>query len=88
MSVIRVGVVNTDAKPLMELECVAACVMGGVALRGGRGSIIGVIVGAIMFHLVKDIIILAKFPAYYLDLFIGLVIVFGVTLNQIAKKKY
>ena len=88
MSVIRVGVVNTDAKPLMELECVAACVMGGVALTGGRGSIIGVVVGAIMFHLVKDIIILGKLPAYYLELFIGLVIVFGVTLNQIAKKKY
>jgi len=88
MSVIRVGVVNTDAKPLMELETVAACVIGGVALTGGRGSIIGVAVGAIMFHLVKDIIILAKFPAYYLDLFIGLAIVFGVTLNQIAKKKY
>ena len=45
-------------------------------------------VGAIMFHLVKDIIILGKLPAYYLELFIGLVIVFGVTLNQIAKKKY
>ena len=41
-----------------------------------------------MFHLVKDIIILGKLPAYYLELFIGLVIVFGVTLNQIAKKKY
>ena len=51
-------------------------------------SIVGVAVGAIMFHLVKDIIILGKLPAYYLELFIGLVIVFGVTLNQIAKKKY
>lgn len=88
LAVSRVGSATTDPQVFMELEAVAACVMGGVALTGGRGSILGIVVGAVMFHLVKDIILLAGLPGYYLDMFIGLVIVFGVTLNQFAKKKY
>lgn len=88
ISVTRVGSATTDPKVFMELEAVAACVMGGLALTGGRGSVIGIVVGAIMFHLVQDVILLARLPGYYLDLFVGLVIVFGVTLNQVAKKRY
>jgi simple sugar transport system permease protein len=88
LSVSRVGSATTDPQVFMELEAVAACVMGGIALTGGRGSVWGIVLGAIMFHLVKDIILLARMPGYYLDLFVGLVIVFGVTLNQIAKKRY
>lgn len=88
ISVTRVGSATTDPKVFMELEAVAACVMGGLALTGGRGAVIGIVVGAIMFHLVQDVILLARLPGYYLDLFVGLVIVFGVTLNQIAKKRY
>lgn len=88
ISVTRVGSATTDPKVFMELEAVAACVMGGLALTGGRGSVIGIIVGAIMFHLVQDVILLAGLPGFYLDLFVGLVIVFGVTLNQVAKKRY
>ena len=38
--------------------------------------------------MVKDVIILAKLPGFYLDMFIGIVIVFGVVLNQLARKKY
>lgn len=88
LSVTRVGSANTDPQVFMELEAIAACVMGGIALTGGRGSVWGIVVGAIMFHLVKDIILLARMPGFYLDLFVGLVIVFGVTLNQVAKKRY
>lgn len=88
IAMVRLGTATTEPTAFLELEAVAACVMGGIALTGGRGSILGVVVGACMFHLVKDIILLTRLPAYYLDLFVGVVIVFGVTLNQAAKKKY
>jgi simple sugar transport system permease protein len=88
IAMVRLGTATTEPMAFLELEAVAACVMGGIALTGGRGSVLGVVVGACMFHLVKDIILLTRLPAYYLDLFVGVVIVFGVTLNQAAKKKY
>jgi simple sugar transport system permease protein len=88
IAITRLGQASTEPLMFMELEAVAACVMGAIALSGGRGSILGVVIGACMFHLVKDVILLTRMPAYYLDLFIGIVIIFGVTLNQVAKKRY
>jgi simple sugar transport system permease protein len=88
IAVTRLETATTEPLFFMELEAVAACVMGGLALAGGRGSVLGIMVGACMFHLVKDVILLTRLPAYYLDLFVGIVIVFGVTLNQAAKRKY
>jgi simple sugar transport system permease protein len=88
LAITRVKTATTDPQVFMELEAIAACVMGGIALTGGRGSVVGIVIGAVMFHLVKDVILLARLPGFYLDLFVGLVIVFGVTLNQVAKKRY
>lgn len=39
---------TTDLGEWMELDAVAACVIGGVSLRGGRGSVLGVLAGALM----------------------------------------
>ena len=88
LSVTRINSGTTEPQTFLELNAVAACVMGGLALTGGRGSILGIFVGACMFHLVQDVILLARLPGYYLDFFVGLVIVFGVTMNQFAKKTY
>ena len=37
-----------DVGDLMELDAVAACVIGGVSLRGGRGTVLGVLFGALI----------------------------------------
>jgi simple sugar transport system permease protein len=87
-SVTRIESGTTESQMFLELEAVAVCVMGGLALTGGRGSILGIFVGACMFHLVKDVILLARLPAFYLDFFVGLIIIFGVSMNQFAKKRY
>jgi simple sugar transport system permease protein len=88
LSVTRVRLASSDPQTFMELNAIAACVMGGVALTGGRGAVLGIVVGAVTFHLIQDVLLLAQAPGYYLDLFVGIVIVFGVTLNQAVKKRY
>jgi simple sugar transport system permease protein len=88
LSVTRINSGTTETQLFIELEAVAVCVMGGLALTGGRGTILGIFIGACMFHLVKDVILLARLPGFYLDFFVGLTIVFGVTMNQFAKKRY
>lgn len=42
------GSSNTKAGELWELDAIAACVIGGVSLRGGRGNVLGVIFGALI----------------------------------------
>jgi len=57
------GASTTTIGDLMELDAVAACVIGGVSLKGGRGSVLGVLVGAlIMACLINGMTLLAVAP--------------------------
>lgn len=58
---------TTDLGEWMELDAVAACVIGGVSLRGGRGSVLGVLAGAlIMATLLNGMTLMAVSPEYKL----------------------
>ncbi|MGB8167397.1 MAG: ATPase [Chthoniobacteraceae bacterium] len=57
------GATTTTVGDLMELDAVAACVIGGVSLRGGRGTVLGVLFGAlIMACLLNGMTLLAVQP--------------------------
>ena len=57
------GASTTTIGDQMELDAIAACVIGGTSLRGGRGSVIGVIFGAlIMASLLNGMTLLAVSP--------------------------
>lgn len=57
------GASTTTVGDLMELDAIAACVIGGTALRGGRGTVAGVIFGAlIMTSLLNGMTLLAVSP--------------------------
>lgn len=66
----------------MELQAIAACVIGGFALKGGRGAMLGAVLGAAFIYTLSDILILMRFPGYYLDTFIGIFLVAAVIVNQ------
>ena len=57
------GASTTTVGDLMELDAIAACVIGGTALKGGRGSVWGVIFGALlMTALLNGMTLLAVSP--------------------------
>jgi D-xylose transport system permease protein len=57
------GASTTTIGNLMELDAIAACVMGGTSLKGGRGNVIGVLFGAlIMVSLLNGMTLLAVSP--------------------------
>jgi D-xylose transport system permease protein len=57
------GASTTTVGDLMELDAIAACVIGGVSLRGGRGNVLGVLFGAlIMAALLNGMTLLAVEP--------------------------
>ena len=54
---------STTIGSLMELDAIAACVIGGTSLRGGRGSVPGVLFGAlIMASLLNGMTLMAVSP--------------------------
>jgi ribose/xylose/arabinose/galactoside ABC-type transport system permease subunit len=65
----------------MELEAIAAAVIGGTAMRGGVGSIIGTFLGAFIMAEVRTGLVLIGTGAYIQDACVGLIIACAVILN-------
>ncbi|TVR70801.1 MAG: ABC transporter permease [Spirochaetaceae bacterium] len=87
ISTTRVNNVSPIQGEGLELQAIAACVIGGTALMGGRGSVLGAFLGAALLFTVQDVLLLLRAPGYYLRLFVGLIIVLAVVLNEILRKK-
>lgn len=69
-----------------ELYGIAAAVLGGFSLRGGEGSIIGVVLGVVLLQVLQNLVNLLGIPSSLNFAVMGSVILFGVLAdNQIAK---
>jgi len=66
------------------LSSVAAVVIGGAALSGGRGGALGGIAGAFILTLISDLIFFLGISSYYSVIFQGLLLIASVTLYSIA----
>jgi simple sugar transport system permease protein len=78
----RVGSVQPGQGAGLELQAIAACVIGGLSLRGGRGSILGVFLGVMLIFTITDVLLLMRAPGFYLDMFIATLIVAASIFNQ------
>lgn len=67
---------------MYELDAIAMAVIGGVSLAGGRGSIIGTILGAAIFSVIISGFTSIKLDAYYQEMVKGAIIVGAVVLDQ------
>jgi D-xylose transport system permease protein len=80
------GASTTTVGSLMELDAVAACVIGGTSLRGGRGTVLGVLFGAlIMASLINGMTLMAVSPeAKYIarGLVLGLAVWLDLKLSR------
>jgi ribose transport system permease protein len=69
-----------------ELYAIAAAVLGGCSLRGGEGSIFGVIAGTAVMMLLNNLILLLKIADRLEFTIIGLVILIGVILDESVRR--
>ncbi|MEY4457920.1 MAG: Ribose transport system permease protein RbsC [Actinomycetota bacterium] len=69
------------------LFAIAAAVVGGTSLVGGKGSVIGMIVGAALIELIKDGLILGFNAGIYMQLFVGVTIVLAAIFNKYMEGK-
>ena len=66
----------------MPLESIAACVIGGVSLRGGIGRVENVVLGAIFIGLVQNGMNLARIGSYLQIVVIGMLLILAVVADQ------
>ena len=72
----------------IELEAIAAAVIGGTAMSGGVGSILGTFIGTFIMAEVRTGLVLMGTDAYIQDAFVGLVIALAVIVNvRLSRRK-
>jgi len=69
----------------MELRVIAACIIGGVSLFGGAGSILGTLVGAMFLVVLDNGMTMAHISGYWQRAVVGLIIIIAITIDLIRK---
>lgn len=83
----RVGSVQPGQGVGLELQAIAACVIGGLSLNGGRGSVLGIFLGAMLIYTITNVLLLMRAPGFYLDMFIAVLIVGASAFNRFIERK-
>jgi ribose transport system permease protein len=86
-SVISLGVfesVASDAGKGYELDVIAAAVVGGASLSGGRGTALGALLGALVIQLIANGIVILEIEQNYTEIIKGGVIVAAVVLDRMS----
>lgn len=70
-----------------ELDIIAAVVLGGASIFGGRGSVRGTILGVLLVQLINNSLILIGVPSAWQRAAVGLLLVAGVGIQALAAKR-
>lgn len=81
----RLGAALGNAAAGYELTIIASVVVGGASLAGGKGSVLGVLLGAVLIALVNNALVLLTVPTYWQQAFIGAVIVTAALIDRIRR---
>ncbi len=88
ISSIRVSAANPNSGQGYELEVIAMVVIGGTALMGGRGTIIGTVLGVLILRLMRNGIVLIGVPGLAYNIFIGAIILGMMALHSALEKRH
>lgn len=65
-----------------ELNAIAAVVLGGASLSGGTGGVMGTFIGVLLMSIITNIFNLIGLSSYYQSIFMGVIIVLALVLNE------
>ncbi len=81
------SVAPSSAGMAYELHGITAAVLGGCALRGGQGSILGILVGAAILKVLQRMIVFIGLETHYTDAVIGIVLLSAVITDAVVKRR-
>jgi fructose transport system permease protein len=86
LSVARTGVGDPQAGQTENLDAITAVVLGGTSLFGGRGILLGSLVGAVIVGVFRNGLTLMGVPSVYQTLITGILVILAVTADQMSRK--
>ncbi len=70
-----------------ELQAIAAVILGGASLSGGKGTIWGAMIGVFFMALIKNVLIIARVSSEWQGIVLGSVLVFAVALDSLMSRQ-
>ena len=86
LSVARTGVGDPNAGQTENLDAITAVVLGGTSLFGGRGVILGTLIGAVVVGVLRNGLTLMGVDSVYQVLVTGILVILAVTVDQLSRK--
>lgn len=83
----QLGAALPTAAQNTNFTAISACVLGGVSLTGGKGSLVGAVVGAILLETLSNGMNMIGVSSFWQDVITGLVLIFAVGLDIIKVKR-
>lgn len=88
ISSIRTSAANPNSGTGYELEVIAMVVIGGTALTGGRGTIIGTVIGIFILRIMRNGIVMVGVPGLAYNIFIGAIILGMMALHSGLERRH
>jgi ribose transport system permease protein len=83
----RLGAATPTTGQLWELQVITAVVIGGTALRGGKGRIWGTVAGAVILEMIANLMVLSNFISEYLVAAVqGVIIIIAMLVQRFSKQ--
>jgi len=86
LSISRFSVADPGSGTGEELRIIAACIIGGCSLSGGKGTVIGGLLGLIFVGLINNAMILLRIEVYYQQLTMGVVLLLAVGFDTLSQR--
>ncbi|HET9869599.1 MAG TPA: sugar ABC transporter permease, partial [bacterium] len=83
----RVGAATSDAGHMMELDAIAAAVIGGTSLMGGRGSVWGALLGALVMASLDNGMGLMNTEPFWQPILKGAILIAAVGADMAGRRK-
>ena len=71
----------------MELEAITGAVLGGCSIRGGEGTVVGMVLGAMVMPVLNNLITLNGLGSDVIPVIVGLTLLVGTTVDELIRRR-
>ena len=83
----RFGVATSNTGEGVEMTVISAAVIGGASLSGGKGTILGTVLGVIMLSIINNALVLFNVDVNWQSLISGVILILAIVVDHISQKR-
>ena len=83
----RLGTGDPSTGQGYEMDAIAAAVLGGTSMQGGKGNVAGTVVACLILNILKNGLVLLSVSSHYQEVLTGVILVIAVLISESNRRK-